>query len=94
MQIFGEPAADTKVGLFESISGAKIKNLGMVDCNINITVKTYAYVGAISGRNSNYNNINNCYANGKITVSGKATGNCYIGGLTKSNPVKDLWSFI
>lgn len=82
MQIFGEPVADTKVGLFESISGAKIKNLGMVDCNINITVKTYAYVGAISGRNSNYNNINNCYANGKITVSGKATGNCYIGGLT------------
>lgn len=88
MQIFGEPAADTKVGLFESISGAKIKNLGMVDCNINITVKTYAYayVGAICGRSgyySNYySNINNCYANGKITVAGKDTGKCYIGGLT------------
>lgn len=80
MQIFGEPAADTEVGLFESISGAKIKNLGMVDCNINITVKTYAYVGAICGHS--YGNINNCYANGKITVAGKATGLCYIGGLT------------
>ena len=88
MQIFGEPAADTEVGLFESIHGAKIKNLGMVDCNINITVKTYAYayVGAICGRSgyySNYySNINNCYANGKITVAGKDTGVCYIGGLT------------
>ena len=86
MQIFGEPAADTEVGLFESIHGAKIKNLGMVDCNINITVKTYTYVGAICGRSgyySNYySNINNCYANGKITVAGKDTGKCYIGGLT------------
>lgn len=84
MQIFGEPAADTKVGLFESISGAKIKNLGMVDCNINITVKTYAYayVGAICGHSSYNSNINNCYANGKITVAGKDTSYCYIGGLT------------
>lgn len=81
MQIFGEPAANTRVGLFESIVGssARVKNLGMVDCNINITVKTYAYVGAICGYNES--GIYNCYTSGEITVSGVITDNCYIGGL-------------
>ncbi len=84
MQIFGEPAV-TRVGLFESISRAEIKNLGIVDCNINITVKTSAYVGAICGYSFAEiyvsSTINNCYTNGKIVVSGKNTNECHIGGL-------------
>lgn len=90
MEIFGEPAV-TRVGLFESISRAEIKNLGIVDCNINITVKTSAYVGAICGYDYR-NNINNCYANGKIIVSGKNTDNCYIGGLIGIEAYYGRWA--
>lgn len=78
MEIFGEPT--TRVGLFESIKEAKIKNLGLVNCNISITVKTNAYVGAICGY-SNSSDIDNCYTSGKIIISGKNTNDCYIAGL-------------
>ncbi len=79
MQIFGEPAI-TRVGLFESIYRAEIKNLGIVKCNISITVKNDAYVGAICGY-SDESDINNCYTSGEIIISGKNTCNYYVGGL-------------
>lgn len=81
MQIFGTPATSTNIGLFEYINGARIKNLGMVDCNINITVERFVNVGTICGYSYNAD-INNCYTSGKIIVSGKKTGICYIGGST------------
>ncbi len=83
MHIFGEFTGDTNVGLFEKAEGAIIKNLGIVDCDVDIVVmaenRDLMYVGTISGRKGN---IENCYSSGKIGIKGNLTGgSAYIGGL-------------
>ena len=99
MHIFGEfTGIDFYFGLFERISSnAKIKNLSMVNCDIDVTVQgKYNYVncciGTLAGFASGadtYDRVNiiNCYSSGKITVKCPVnTGDyaVYIGGLTGS----------
>lgn len=79
MHIFGEFMYPSKIGLFESIDGCHIQNLGIVDCDINIT-GSFSYMGALSGEIDRCI-ITNCYASGNITVSGQSDGG-NIGGLT------------
>ncbi len=48
-----------------------IKNLGLENVNINVTVATYAYIGGLLGRNTRgYVDISNCYVTGQITGTG------------------------
>ena len=87
MHIFGEfTIADVAYfGLFEQLDEATIKNLGLVDCDIDIVVNDkysqYSYwvgIGAIAGES--YGDVENCYTSGNIKVSGE-NEECYIGGL-------------
>ncbi len=101
MHIFGEfSVADyvsNNIGLFEEISGATIKNLGLVDCSINATINVMdsnlsgnstTSVGGIVGTDLGFNScLENCYSSGNITISkinyenGALSRNSYIGGL-------------
>ncbi len=84
MHIFGELMQEygpIYLGLFEELQGGSvIKNLGMVNCDINITLcEQMHYIGSIAGRFSG-DRIENCYSSGNITLkSEKYTS--YIGGL-------------
>lgn len=85
MQIFGEIiATDGLIGLFENIEdGAEIKNLGVTDCNINVSISSeesyYVRVGGIAAYVKGAS-FDNCYTSGTITVKGD--NNIYfIGGM-------------
>ena len=77
------------IGLFGVIgSGAKVKDLGIVDCNVTGTNA----VGGLAGRSQG--DINNCYAKGTVIGKGIAVGglvgynissinNCYATGTVK-----------
>ena len=77
-------------GLFGYVSSGAIKNLGMVDSVINVTLSSssalYAYVGGIVGGLASYSRekIDNCYNTGNITVNATSTSNsaqAKVGGL-------------
>ena len=71
LKIDRENADDDCQGLFgHTATGSIIKNVGVVDVNINVKTRAGAIVG------SNGSDITNCYATGTIT------GNDYLGGLT------------
>lgn len=88
MHIFGKPIQGsdwkyTDSALFEELQGkAVIKNLGMVNCDINITLCEKEYhIGSIAGV-SYGDRIENCYSSGNITLQGINDGRTiYIGGL-------------
>ncbi len=67
MHIFGD-TGDKRVGLFGSTSGT-IKNLGMIDCDIDIDCSgsdnEHRYVGGIAGRGKD---LEECYVTGRIQV--------------------------
>lgn len=79
MHIYGE--INDNVGLFAEYKGdaSAIKNLGMVDVDINVTKinnsSSWVYVGAFAGRA--LSEINNCFVSGKI----KAYGVDAVGGI-------------
>ncbi len=82
MHIFGEFTYRTAIGLFESCATASIKNLAIVDCDINIVAIGEGLslnLGTISGGGGN---IENCYSSGKIAIQRKSTdySGC-VGGL-------------
>lgn len=84
LHIFGE-FTDGNHGLFEKIfPGAVIQNLGVVDCDFNVTLCDDGYkevhIGAITGFSAG--NMNNCYVSGRIIVKVKGKNISYIGGLT------------
>lgn len=70
------------VGLFATLSSkSEVKNLGIVNCNINSGDSRY-YTGALAGNASNCN-IENCYATGDISGAycvGGLIGNFTCGG--------------
>jgi len=73
MTVKGNFSAD--VGLFRSISGATIKNLGLEGTNINANLTgTDASCGGICGTAFSNSNIVNCYNTGDVTVIGKYAG--------------------
>lgn len=74
MTIYGDVSTEN-LGLFGSTS-AKIKNLGMVDVNINVGVSDFIYCGAVCGQNSGV--ISQCFATGSIVCDG---GRGIIGGI-------------
>lgn len=79
MHIFGEFTSNEDIGLFEKCGGT-VTNLGMVDCNIDITTQGSVYVGAIAGWA--YADLQNCYVSGKIIIKGgKEKEFSFIGGL-------------
>ena len=87
MNIFGEFTSQANIGLFETIGyKATIKNLGMIDCEIDVFLKASASVGALVGRCAENTMpgyeiaIISCYANGNINIQGK-DANYNIGGL-------------
>ena len=69
------------VGLFGYTWGAAIKNLGMVDCDIDVNGSVYCYIGAIVGFNRTSLSLNNCFVTGNIISSGFN----YTGGLVGCN---------
>ncbi len=80
-----------RVGLFANVTGT-VKNLNMVDANIDVTRSTsgyYIYVGAIAGTSSG--TIENCHVEATIygyTYGGSKSSNDYepfVGGLIGSN---------
>ncbi len=82
MHIFGEFTYDANIGLFESCFRASIKNLGMIDCDIDIVATGNAcnpHLGTISGEDGH---IENCYSSGRIAISGNSRYcSGYVGGL-------------
>lgn len=87
MHIFGEfTEENTNIGLFESLSG-KVQNLGMMDCDISVTINSAYrsfYIGAIAGDFFNgydQGTVRNCYASGRIFVKGASEEDINIGGL-------------
>lgn len=83
MHIFGEFTSHAEIGLFETCSGSVV-NLGMIDCNIDITAVGDVFVGTIAG--DGMSKINNCYSSGKITVKGTyGSDYVYVGGLLGRN---------
>lgn len=80
MMIYGEVAY---AGLFQHINGAEIKNLGMVDVDIDITnVYDDGFkqgIGAIASY-SHYAHITDCFVTGKINVE-SSRNESYVGGM-------------
>lgn len=79
MHIFGEFSSDAMIGLFENFHNASILNLGMVDCDINVTINRNSYIGTLSGIGDG--SVSNCYADGKIVVASPENAEGEIGGL-------------
>jgi hypothetical protein len=67
------------IGLFGYLSGGEIKNLGLIDPNVD--AGTGNYVGSLVGRLEG-GNISSCYVEG-----GSSTGNNYVGGLVGRNSI-------
>lgn len=80
MHIFGEFSVEKStsngIGLFERTLEATIKNLGVVDCNIDVAINVMqdiysegseTGIGSIVGISSG--NLENCYSSGNITLS-------------------------
>lgn len=87
MHIFGKFIQESNItysGLFEKLQGGfVIKNLGLVNCDINITLceQIQHYIGSIAGMCFS-GRIENCYSSGNITLQRtNGSGNIYIGGL-------------
>ena len=94
MHIFGEfNRYGRKIGLFgEVASGAVVSELGMVNCDIDVTLSSsYIYIGSIAGQISS-GDIINCYSSGTIKVEERLDeedeemGAVYIGGLVGRIP--------
>lgn len=71
------------VGLFGKLSGAEVKNLGLIDVNVNINVRSI-YVGGIAGYVSGSSTISSCYCSGEIcSLSQKSDSysTSYTGGI-------------
>lgn len=88
MHIYGDYTRN--IGLFSELGGeAVIQNLGIVDCDINVTTDTYysVYIGGIVGYADSYDGekiISKCYISGKIQnthIQNAIDYNCYIGGI-------------
>lgn len=84
MQIFGEFLYDENtdehnIGLFEQLSDATIHNLGMADCNIDVTVdgndvyNHTASIGMLAGESYGRSIISNCYTEGSISCASQST---------------------
>lgn len=70
MQIRGAVPSNY-VGLFGYLKGAIIKNLGLVDVDINIDAKNFnntIYCGSLFGYNSIECSIEKCFVNGRISI--------------------------
>lgn len=87
MHIYGDKLK--YVGLFSGICEATIKNLGVVDCDIDVKGSDDLYVAPIAtyGYYSYHGNsdIDNCYATGKIKAVRSGYGSGYIYGLARGN---------
>lgn len=77
MHIYGDVSTGC-VGLFGEVDGATIKNLGLV--NVDIDVESY-HVGGIVGyvRGTSTSNILSCYCSG--TIRNNCSTACYTGGI-------------
>lgn len=85
MQIFGIPSVNS-IGLFEEINNAYIKNLGMMDVNINLSLVSNDQevdIGTIAGVMRGLTEIENCWCSGKINVVSDYPymRNIYVGGM-------------
>lgn len=65
-------------------NSAIIKNLGMINCEIDITNNNKIYIGGIVGYNDN-GTIQNCYVTGKINVRFAEGGYSGVGGIAGEN---------
>ena len=83
LQINAESSTATSVGLFAQNNGT-IKNLGMEDGKILLTLSTdvYGYVGSIAGYNKS--TISNCFNTCSVEVKG-SIGNGQAGGIAGNN---------
>ncbi len=85
MHIFGEVEEGKRLGLFAETEQAKICNLGIKDCNIDITCNSNKtnkgyYIGGIVGEALAGTTIQNCYVAGTMKVRG-VSNICGVGGL-------------
>lgn len=93
MHIFGEFEWDAKIGVFETLGNgteAKVKNLGVIDCEINVICNNLSFngVGALAGTVYSHgrNMIERCYSSGNIIVQSAAERDgCNVGGLIGSS---------
>ena len=76
-----ESANRASAGLFAFVSGATIKNLNIIDADVEIRNETdhFYSVGVISG-NSKYSVFDNCKVSGSVFV--EVNGTCSAGGIT------------
>lgn len=93
MNIYGEFTSYTRIGLFSVVNGC-IRNLGMVNTNINVIVQHGGYqIGSITAflhdeyREEGYGDIECCYVTGNINITESLdevledTAYNYVGGL-------------
>lgn len=77
------------LGLFGKISGAEIKNVGLLNCNVNNTGTGWApHIGALAAR-TEAGTIENCFSTGIVN------GSTYVGGLigaTHQTTTKNCYS--
>lgn len=77
--LFDENADEHNIGLFEQLNDATIRNLGMIDCNIDVTIDgndAYyhtASMGMIAGESYGRSIISNCYTEGSILCASQST---------------------
>lgn len=76
MTIYGTGTGN--FGLFAKLIGGTIKNLGLV--NINIDITDASYIGGIVA-NGYYAKIENCFVTGTIISQKNTTGSCNIGAI-------------
>lgn len=82
MHIFGEFYKGKRAGLFGQTDHAEICNLGIKDCNIDVTCnsnKSY-YIGGIVGEALAGTIVKNCHVTGTMKIQGDSN-NCGVGGL-------------
>lgn len=67
----------SRVGLFEEINYAEIKNVGLID----VEVYGYSHTGSLVGSNHWGSNVTCCYATGQMTISASGSNDAKSGGL-------------
>ena len=91
---FIDPYSGDKIyfaGLFGTIHGAKLYDIGLENVNINLSIDAddAVWAGALVGEDTWYSEINNCYSTGSVSTDGYAGG---LVGTTSSTSVLNSYS--
>ncbi len=76
-------SGDSRAGLFGYTSGANIRNIGLLNINIDASSSSISSAGGLIGENNSSGSITNSYSTGNVSPS--VSFNSFAGGLAGSN---------